>query len=68
MRALKLTRRALAVQTGAGTLASRERGQAHHLEQLRSLFMEQSSPIVSRGRPQVGSFNVRHAHQGKRRD
>jgi hypothetical protein len=59
--ALKLSRRALAVQTGAGTLASRERRQAHHLEQLRSLFMAQSSPIVRCGRTQVGGFDVRHA-------
>ena len=44
-----------------GALASRERGQTHHLEQLRSLFVEQGSPIVGCGRPQVGGFNVRHA-------
>jgi hypothetical protein len=61
LRVLKLSRRALAVQTGAGTLASRERRQAHHLEQLRSFFMEQRIPIVGCGRRQVGGFNVRHA-------
>jgi hypothetical protein len=60
LRALKLSRRALAVQPGAGTLASRERRQAHHLEQLRSLFMEQRIPIVGCCCPQVGGFNVRH--------
>ena len=64
MRALKLSRRALAVQTRAGALASRERGQTHHLEQLRSLFVEQGSPIVGCGRPQVGGFNVRHGSPG----
>lgn len=41
-------------------LASRERGQTHNLEQLRSLFVEQGSPIMGCGRPQVGGFNVRH--------
>jgi hypothetical protein len=59
--ALELRRGALAVQPRAGTLASRERGQAHHLEQLRSLLVEQGSPIVACCRPEVGSFNVRHA-------
>jgi hypothetical protein len=47
---LKLNGRALPVQTRAGTLPSRQRGQTHPLEQLRGLFMEHGSPIVGRGR------------------
>ena len=55
-----LRRRAIEVPPRPGTLLSGQRGQTHAVEQLRSLFMEDGSPLMGGSRTQVSGFNVRH--------